>query len=202
MCTWKAETPFRVPAGARISAGKSGNVAMSLPKWALDVVKRSPVSCMPSPESPANRTMTWSSCSVCCVPDATHCLISFVAAVVWNPGSLRRALLHPCVSRTHLDSAVCLVGHSAYPPGADAPGRGHRRGSPPAGWRRVGNGSSTAISPGLGLVQGRARGLAHGRARGPRGASGDGDLGVQIDVLNGVDQGGTLVQWTLEGLAS
>ena len=26
MCTWKAETPARVPAGARISAGKSGSV--------------------------------------------------------------------------------------------------------------------------------------------------------------------------------
>ena len=30
-CTWKPETPARVPAGARISAGKSGNVARSLP---------------------------------------------------------------------------------------------------------------------------------------------------------------------------
>ena len=28
---WNAETPNRVPAGARISAGKSGNVARSLP---------------------------------------------------------------------------------------------------------------------------------------------------------------------------
>ena len=29
--TWNPETPASVPAGARISAGKSGNVAMSLP---------------------------------------------------------------------------------------------------------------------------------------------------------------------------
>ena len=55
MWTWKAETPARVPAGARISAGKSGSVARSLPNSALALVKRSPVSCMPSPESPAKR---------------------------------------------------------------------------------------------------------------------------------------------------
>ncbi len=61
-CSWKAETPGRVPAGARISAGKSGSVERSLPKDAVSVVKRSPVSCMPSPESPAKRMMTRSSC--------------------------------------------------------------------------------------------------------------------------------------------
>ncbi len=55
---WNAETPARVPAGARISAGKSGSVARSLPSTAVALVKRSPVSCMPSPESPANRTTT------------------------------------------------------------------------------------------------------------------------------------------------
>ncbi len=64
MWTWKADTPLRVPAGARISAGKSGKVDRSLPRSALLVVKRSPVSCIPSPESPAKRTMTWSICSV------------------------------------------------------------------------------------------------------------------------------------------
>ena len=32
MWTWKADTPARVPAGARISAGKSGKVDMSLPE--------------------------------------------------------------------------------------------------------------------------------------------------------------------------
>src|SRR5665811_1849386 len=59
--SWKLETPGRVPAGARISAGKLGSVAMSLPNVAVSAVKRSPVSCMPSPESPAKRITTWSS---------------------------------------------------------------------------------------------------------------------------------------------
>jgi hypothetical protein len=61
MCTWKADTPASVPAGARISAGKSGRVDKSLPNRALALVKRSPVSCMPSPESPAKRMTTRSS---------------------------------------------------------------------------------------------------------------------------------------------
>ena len=66
MWTWKADTPARVPAGARISAGKSGSVERSLPRTALTLVKRSPVSCMPSPESPAKRmTTSSSSCSGC-----------------------------------------------------------------------------------------------------------------------------------------
>ena len=51
--SWKPETPARLPAGARISAGKSGNVAMSLPAAAAALVNSVPVSCMPSPESPA-----------------------------------------------------------------------------------------------------------------------------------------------------
>ena len=55
---WKAETPARVPAGARISAGKSGRVDRSLPRTAVALVKRSPVNCIPSPESPAKRTTT------------------------------------------------------------------------------------------------------------------------------------------------
>ena len=33
--SWNPDTPSRVPAGARISAGKSGMVAMSLPSSAL-----------------------------------------------------------------------------------------------------------------------------------------------------------------------
>ena len=40
------------PAGARISAGKSGSVERSLPRSAVSLAKRPPVSCMPSPESP------------------------------------------------------------------------------------------------------------------------------------------------------
>ena len=55
---WNAETPWTVPAGARISAGKSGRVARSLPSTAVALVNRSPVSCIPSPESPANRMTT------------------------------------------------------------------------------------------------------------------------------------------------
>ncbi len=61
-CTWNDETPGSVPWGARISAGKFGSVTRSLPKTADSWVNRSPVSCMPSPESPANRMITRSSC--------------------------------------------------------------------------------------------------------------------------------------------
>src|SRR6478735_8478143 len=60
-CSWKLETPGRVPWGARISAGKFGSVDRSLPIAAVSLVKRSPVSCIPSPESPANRITTRSS---------------------------------------------------------------------------------------------------------------------------------------------
>ena len=55
---WNAETPASVPAGARISAGKLGRVAKSLPCSAVASVKRLPASCIPSPESPAKRTIT------------------------------------------------------------------------------------------------------------------------------------------------
>ena len=69
MCTWKLDTPCTVPAGARISAGYSGNVDRSLPNAAETDVNRSPVSCMPSPESPAKRTTTRSSLTVSPVLD-------------------------------------------------------------------------------------------------------------------------------------
>ena len=46
---WKPDTPASVPAGARISAGKSGRVARSFPARAVDSVNFVPVSCMPSP---------------------------------------------------------------------------------------------------------------------------------------------------------
>ena len=68
-CNWKLDTPGSVPAGARISAGKFGNVDKSLPNAAVSWVKRSPVSCMPSPESPAKRMMTRSSCWTCLVTE-------------------------------------------------------------------------------------------------------------------------------------
>ena len=43
--------------GARISAGKSGSVLMSLPKMADVFVICVPASCIPSPESPQKRTV-------------------------------------------------------------------------------------------------------------------------------------------------
>ena len=58
---WKPLTPGSEPAGARISAGKSGSVLMSLPKTAAVRVNCVPVSCIPSPESPAKRMVTRSS---------------------------------------------------------------------------------------------------------------------------------------------
>src|SRR3954470_18180890 len=61
---WKPLTPGREPAGARISAGKSGSVLMSLPKTAAVRVNWVPVSCIPSPESPAKRIVTRSSSCV------------------------------------------------------------------------------------------------------------------------------------------
>src|SRR5690242_16702888 len=61
--SWKPETPGSEPAGARISAGKSGSVEMSFPSSAVSEVNCEPVSCMPSPESPAKRTITCESCS-------------------------------------------------------------------------------------------------------------------------------------------
>ena len=63
---WNAETPARVPAGARISAGKSGRVTRSFPRMAVALVNRSPSSCIPSPLSPANRMTTPSFSSVVC----------------------------------------------------------------------------------------------------------------------------------------
>src|SRR5438094_3979 len=61
--SWNALTPASVPAGARISAGKSGRVARSFPANADSVVNCMPVTCMPSPESPAKRITTRSRAS-------------------------------------------------------------------------------------------------------------------------------------------
>src|SRR5687768_2800874 len=63
-CSWNPETPNKLPAGARISAGKSGKVEMSLPASAAAFANSVPVSCMPSPESPAKRITTRSRCLV------------------------------------------------------------------------------------------------------------------------------------------
>ena len=59
-CNWNELTPAREPAGARISAGKSGNVEISFPNKAEFVVNWFPVNCIPSPESPANLIVTTS----------------------------------------------------------------------------------------------------------------------------------------------
>ncbi len=67
-CSWKPLTPASVPAGARISAGKSGRVLRSLPASAVSLVKCCPASCMPSPESPANRMTTSSRSSIALAP--------------------------------------------------------------------------------------------------------------------------------------
>src|SRR5215208_4867584 len=63
---WKPETPGREPRGARISAGKSGNVEMSLPKSAVALVNCVPATCMPSLESPAKRMVTRDSSRISC----------------------------------------------------------------------------------------------------------------------------------------
>src|ERR1051325_6085283 len=60
---WKPLTPGSLPGGARISAGKSGKVEMSLPTTAEVFVNCVPVNCIPSPESPAKRIVTVSSSS-------------------------------------------------------------------------------------------------------------------------------------------
>src|SRR4051812_19300563 len=83
---WKLLTPASVPAGARISAGKFGNVARSLPTAAVASVNRPPASCMPSPLSPANRTMTRSRFWVRCPLRWTLCA---VVASVTTTTSLR-----------------------------------------------------------------------------------------------------------------
>ena len=88
-CTWKLDTPGRVPAGARISAGKFGRVEMSLPSCAVSDVNRSPVSCIPSPESPANRMTTRSSWRTCLVT---------VKASLGPVGRGRRQLRRPALS--------------------------------------------------------------------------------------------------------
>ncbi len=81
-CTWNDDTPGRVPWGARISAGKFGRVERSLPNDAVSWVKRSPVSCMPSPESPAKRMITRSSCLTCLV---TLCRLPSAGARLASP---------------------------------------------------------------------------------------------------------------------
>ena len=84
-CSWNELTPGRVPVGARISAGKFGRVDRSLPKDAVSLVNRLPVSCMPSPESPASRMTTRSSSTTLLTsPPVAAC------GVAMAPGSAAR----------------------------------------------------------------------------------------------------------------
>src|SRR5205807_3127875 len=122
MWTWKADTHASVPAGARISAGKSGSVDRSLPNRALTAVNRSPVSCMPSPESPAKRMTTRSSSWV-----------RSVCAVSAN-GSPFTHVTHAAMPRHFPATAYREV--SRYDAASEVPGR--RRG--PAGGRPSGDG--------------------------------------------------------------
>ncbi len=175
MWTWKADTPARVPAGARISAGKSGNVARSLPSRADEVVNRSPASCIPSPESPANRMTTrsirWGDFGSMVVSDT---LLLFVLL----ERSRASVADVPPVDRHPLGGAPvqdARRGHAAGPP------RHYRR---PPGTQAIVHG-----------------GCRTGPCGGPGRASGDGDLGIQVDVLDGMDEGGALVGRPLEGLA-
>src|SRR5213594_4168356 len=78
---WYPDTPARVPAGARISAGKSGRVARSLPTRAVVSANWVPVSCMPSPESPANRMTTVSSSVTLAIGRTTSVSVLTVASV-------------------------------------------------------------------------------------------------------------------------
>src|SRR5688572_15722256 len=84
---WKPDTPGSEPAGARISAGKSGKVLMSLPNTAAVRVNWDPVSCMPSPESPAKRIVTRSSSWLV---TSLGCLISVVTWQSCPLGLLRQ----------------------------------------------------------------------------------------------------------------
>src|SRR5262245_26182838 len=132
---WKPLTPGSEPAGARISAGKSGRVLMSLPKTAAVRVNWVPVSCIPSPESPAKRIVTrssswtvswgWASAVVTPLP-APSCAFRLLHALV-RPGREVQQLL-----RERLGQVLDDVG---LPDDADeAPVRGHDRHVPvPAG---------------------------------------------------------------------
>src|SRR5512133_1491161 len=137
---WKLETPARLPAGARISAGKLGSVARSLPKTAVASVKRPPASCIPSPESPAKRTMTRSRRSTFTLPflagAASSTAGNSVVAIGWiyattigrpssGPGYL------PNVGRGdqgELPGAIQRLDPRLLAPGLAAVGHPHREG--------------------------------------------------------------------------
>src|SRR5437763_12459045 len=150
-CSWKELTPGRVPVGARISAGKLGSVDRSLPKDAVSLVKRLPVSCIPSPESPASRMTTRSS--------ATTLFTSPPGA---DPLS-DRPLAVPCAGTASVLVMSALPprrGYVSYPPGRCASRHGAVRfsvGQPaaaarhsPVRGRGAGNGrSGGSVHPGV-----------------------------------------------------
>ncbi len=120
---WNPETPGSEPAGARISAGKSGSVERSFPRIAVSLVKRAPVSCIPSPESPANRITTRSSCStglVAITPCARYISVVRHRGVRLSHASGLRLLRRPRAAR-------------GAPAGCDQGRGGGARAPPPLG---------------------------------------------------------------------
>ncbi|MCO4698620.1 hypothetical protein LRR80_04703 [Streptomyces sp. RO-S4] len=118
-CSWNDDTPGSVPAGARISAGKFGSVDRSFPNDAVSEVNRSPVSCIPSPESPANLITTRSSrrTSLSTAPATAGAVVSTDMSV-WAPvvagplgaGQARHWGWLPCLREGR---ATCLVRSTA-----------------------------------------------------------------------------------------
>jgi hypothetical protein len=94
--SWKLDTPNSVPAGARISAGKFGNVEISLPAQAASVVNCSPVTCMPSPESPANRITARVSVRRGFAAAGTGAIVSLMSSVL---SSFRASHTRPILGR-------------------------------------------------------------------------------------------------------
>src|SRR3954452_16555087 len=105
MWTWNDDTPAKVPAGARISAGKLGDVARSLPNAAESSVNRSPTSCMPSPESPAKRMTTRSRVSALdtCAGESMVIVALFLSCS-----------LHERPVREPQHTPLCLEGPTLY----------------------------------------------------------------------------------------
>src|SRR5690606_7928316 len=108
--SWKLDTPGRVPAGARISAGKFGRVDRSLPNDAVSEVKRSPVSCMPSPECPANLMITRASRRTSFAPAVLRC------SPTTAPSACSAGLLTWLATEPDLLEAAVRDGPPAGPP--------------------------------------------------------------------------------------
>src|SRR5688572_32924639 len=170
MCTWNAETPASVPAGARISAGNSGNVARSLPNCALTLVNRSPVSCIPSPESPAKRTTTWLMVRV----GMTRGAVSVTPPPLVGRSCVRQA------RRARACTELVLSLYTATP-----------------SCQRIERAKTATreTTSAASVMSDRLRPNALSR-------SGDGDVAIEVDVLDGVQQFYALGHGTLKGLAA